>query len=77
MKGNDVYVNDYYTLAGVMEGKGKIKGYNYVLKDNYFDEDTAEKAEMKMQQLALNYVIKGKKVDYIIGSDLSNQIGFS
>lgn len=77
MKCNDIYINKYYTLAGVLEGKGKIKNYDYILKEPYYGEATAEKAEMKMQRQAVEYVVGTEKVDYLLGGDLSDQIAFS
>lgn len=75
IKYNNVYLNDYFTIASPDEEKGAIKNANMYIKDYFYGEKTAEKAEGKMQRVALNN-LKGKDdVDVIIGGELANQLG--
>lgn len=74
-----VYLNDYVSLSGFKEGKGLIKGFDYIVKDYYDNEKTFEKAEVKFQKTVLdNLLIKNKlssnNIDLLIGGDLINQI---
>lgn len=72
---NNVYLKDYYSVAGPLEAKGRIKKYDMVLNDYHFDQDTFEKAEGKMQEIVINYLIsKDKNSKVIVGGDLSNQL---
>ncbi len=74
----NVYLKDTYSLAGPLESEGKIKKYDATLKDYYYDEKTFIDAEVKMQKTVLdNLIFKNnlqKKLDCIIGGDLSNQL---
>lgn len=71
----DVYLKDYYSVAGKLEAEGSIKNYDLVMSDYYFDEKTFEKAEEKMQKTVLNYLLsKDKKSSIVVGGDLSNQL---
>ena len=71
----DVYLKDYYTVAGNLEAKGTIKNYDLIINDYHFNEKTFEKAESKMQQTVLNYLLsKDKKSMIVVGGDLSNQL---
>ena len=72
---NNVFLKDYYSIAGPKEAKGNIKNYDFVLSDYYFDESTYEKAEGKMQEMVLNYLLsKDNNCEVIVGGDLSNQL---
>ena len=71
---NNVYLKDYYSIAGEKEAKGNIK-YDFVLSDYYFDMDTYEKAESKMQKMVLDYLfMKDDRCQVVVGGDLSNQL---
>lgn len=71
----DVYLKDYYSIAGKLEKEGSIKNYDLVISDYYFGEKTFEKAEEKMQRTVLNYLLhKDNKCEVIVGGDLSNQL---
>ncbi len=74
LKFNNVYINNYYSIAGPKERLGKIKNYDLTFKDYYFGEKTFEKAEIKMQSVVLDYLLKNNSADIILGGDLSNQI---
>lgn len=82
MRFNNVYLEDYITLAGPEEYKGKIKNYNIVLKDFYYGMNTFEQAEIKMQKTVIEEImnknrLKDEDVNYLIGGDLINQISIS
>jgi len=70
----DIYINDWFSIVGPIEGKSNLKKYNLVMDDYYYGEKTFEKAEVKMQNVVLNYLLKSHKPDLIIGSDLMNQM---
>lgn len=67
------------SIAGKKESEGPLQGYfDYTNTDTYFGEKTWEKAECRMQQLALETLLQkaGKKerdVDLIFSGDLLNQ----
>ena len=70
----DIYINDWYTIVGPIEKKTNLKKYNLAMNDYYFGEKTFEKAEIKMQNIVLNNLLKTHKPDLIMGSDLLNQM---
>ncbi len=69
-----------YTIVGPKEGEGPLAEYfDSILKDDYFGEDSWEKAESKMLREAVKNAIKlsGKNdsdIDYLLAGDLLNQI---
>ncbi len=77
---NEPRIISSYSIAGKKEGEGPIgKCFDYVLDDDYFDEETFEKAECKMLSVAIERAIKTAKcrksdIDAIISGDLLNQI---
>ena len=73
IKYSNVYISDFFSIAGPLERVGKIKTYDMTFKDYYFGEKTFEKAEIKMQKVVINKLNK-KDINLIIGGDLSNQI---
>ena len=82
LKFSNVYINDYYTVAGPMEKNGKIKNYNYTIDDYYYGEKTFEKAEVKMQRKVIDNILfrnelNEKDIDLIIGGDLFDQIAIT
>ncbi len=76
-KYNNVYIRDYESIAGPMEEQGNLE-YPNTIKDYYYNEDKLEDAEIKMQNLCLNNLIKrnklNNKLDVVVGGDLLNQI---
>lgn len=81
-KFNNTYINDYYTLAGPYEKKGRIKNYNQTFDDLDFNTKCFEDAEIKMQKEVFNSIQKNnglnnKEIDLVIGGDLLNQITIS
>lgn len=75
-KYNNVYINNYYTLASKLEQQGNLKKINYIIDDYYFEEKTFEQAEIKMQQLVIDKILSEyhNQVDLVFGGELSNQI---
>lgn len=72
---NSVYFNDFFSIASHDEEEGYIKNANMYIKDYYYGEKTAEKAEGKMQRTALSNIKEKETIDLVIGGDLSNQLG--
>ena len=70
----DVYINDWFSIVGPKESKSNLKKYNLSIDDYYYNEKTFEKAEIKMQNVVLNYLLKTHNPDLIIGSDLLDQM---
>lgn len=76
---NNVYIKDYFSVAGPMEKNGQIRKFDMVADDYYFGESTFEKAEVKMQRIVVDNILYRNRlsinnVDCIIGGDLTNQI---
>ena len=67
------------SIAGKKESEGPLKNtFDYTSTDTYFGEKTWEKAECKLQQLALDTLLEKSKhamkdVDMIFSGDLLNQ----
>ena len=67
------------SIVGKKEGEGPLASYfDHILDDDYWGEDSWEKAESKLQKktagLAMSKSgITDKKIDYILGGDLINQ----
>lgn len=76
-KYNNVYIRDYESIAGPLENQGNLK-YPNTINNYYYNEDKLEDAEIKMQNICLNNLIKrnilNNKIDLIVGGDLLNQI---
>lgn len=78
MKFNKVYLSSSYSVVSKLEANGTIKDYDYVIDDYYFGLKTFEGAEVKMQRIVIDYLLqKGKKIDLIVGGDLSNQLAIT
>ncbi|MBQ4583660.1 MAG: stage V sporulation protein AD [Bacilli bacterium] len=82
LKFNNVYINDFYSVAGPLEKVGQIRKFDKTLDDYYFGEKTFELAEIKMQKTVIeNLLYKNKcttmEIDCLIGGDLTNQIAAS
>lgn len=81
-KFKNVYLNDYYTVVGPLEGESHLKKCDIVMNNYYFHEKTFEAAEVKMQRLVIDSVIKRNNllisdIDLLVGGDLTNQIAIS
>ena len=79
IKFNNVYINDYEAIVGPNEIKGNIKDIKNSINNFYYNENTFEKAQVKMQRNAIYNILKknnltNNDIDLIIGGDLSNQI---
>ena len=70
----DIYINDYFSVVGPLEAKSNLKGYNLSMDDYYYGEKTFEKAEVKMQNIVLDNLLKKSKPNLVMGSDLINQM---
>lgn len=79
---NNIYVKDYFSIAGPMEKRGQIRKFDMTLDDYYFNESTFEKAEVKMQRVVIDNLLyrnrlKEQDISCIVGGDLTNQIAAS
>lgn len=79
LKFNNIYIKDYFSVAGPMEKIGQIRKFDIIADDYYFGESTFEKAEIKMQRVVIDNLLYRNRlgihnVDCIIGGDLTNQI---
>lgn len=73
IKFKGIFLNDYSTISSQNE---KINTKFSV--DDFFDgEKTSEDAEVKMQTVVLNDILKTNKPDFLISGELSNQLGIS
>ena len=82
IKFKNVYLNDYFTIVGPLEKESHLKKVDLVMDDYYLGEKTFEQAEVKMQQLVIDNLIKKNNlqisdIDVLIGGDLTNQIAIS
>ena len=71
-KYKNVFINNWYTIAGKDENNGKLVGVDRYLNDFYDGEKTFEDTEVKMQKEVL-YNLSNDKTDLIVGGDLMNQ----
>lgn len=69
----DVYIKDFYSIAGTLENNGNLKNVNRYLRDYYDGEKTIEDCEIKLQKEVLKN-LTNNNTDLIVGGDLSNQI---
>lgn len=79
LKFNNVYLNDWLTIAGPLESNSKLKKIDMKMNDYYFGEKTFEKAEAKMQNIVVKNIIEKnelteKDINLIVGGDLLDQI---
>ena len=78
-KFNNVYLDETAVAIGKLEALGKMKSYaDIIYKDTYFDEESFEKAERKMQEDTINLIKKKKMlldtdIDFLFSGDLINQ----
>lgn len=75
---NNVYIKDAFTIAGPLESEGQIRKFDLSMDDYYYGEKTFIDAEIKMQRVVIDNLLYknklGKKIDILIGGDLSNQL---
>ena len=78
IKFNKVYIDSYYSVASKLENKGNLKNIDLVIDDYYYGLKTFEGAEIKMQRVVIDYLLKkNNKIDLIVGGDLSNQLAIT
>lgn len=66
-----VYIKDNSTISSYNE---KIYS-KFTCDDLFMGEKTSEKAEEKMQKIVYSDLSKNHQLDFVIGSDLSNELG--
>lgn len=75
---HNVYLKDAFSIAGPLESEGQIRKFDLTMDDYYYKEKTFIDAEIKMQKVVIDNLLYrnklGKKIDLLIGGDLSNQI---
>ena len=77
---NKVYIMASASVAGSKEGEGPLGDcYDHVEEDPYFGQKTWEKAESKMQEIALELVLKkaglkAEDIGYLVAGDLLGQL---
>ena len=74
-----VYLNSYFTVVGPLEKESHLKRYNLAMNDYYYGTKTFEQAEIKMQRVAIENLLKtncldNSNINVIVGGDLTNQI---
>lgn len=78
IKYNNAYIKDAFSIAGPLESEGQIRKYDLTMDDYYYKEKTFIDAEIKMQRVVIENLLyrnkMAKKIDLLIGGDLSNQI---
>ncbi len=81
IKFNNVYIKDAFTIAGPLESEGQIRKFDLTMDDYYYGEKSFIDAEVKMQKVVMDNLLYrnklGKKIDLILGGDLSNQLGIT
>ena len=78
----NVYLKAKYTVGSKKEKEGPLSEYiDYLFNDNYCNEKSFEKAEQRLNKVAIDGVLENnillKDIDLFIGSDLLNQISSS
>lgn len=75
---NNVYVGEVSTIAGPFVINGPYK-YDEIFEDFYDGEDTFEKCEIKQLRRCVDILLSriNSNVDFMISSDLMNQIAIS
>ena len=69
----NIYLGKYSGISS----KNEIINTDIKIDDLYFGEKTFEEAEEKMQGIIVDNIINQTKLDLIIGSDLTNQLGIT
>lgn len=75
-----VYVAGYACVGGKKEGEGPLgECFDLIEEDPYFGQDTWEKAESRMQQLAMQYAMhkagyESDDIKYLFAGDLLGQL---
>lgn len=81
IKFNNAYIKDAFSIAGPLESEGQIRKFDLTIDDYYYQEKTFIDAEIKMQRVVIENLIYrnklAKKIDLIVGGDLSNQTTIS
>lgn len=81
-KYTNVYLNDYFTLVGPLEKESHLKHFNLPMDDYYFGQKTFEQAEIKMQSVVIDNILKrnclnNSDISLLVGGDLTNQIAIT
>lgn len=82
IKFKNTYLNDYFTIVGPLEKESHLKKLDLTMDDYYLGEKTFEQAEVKMQKLVIDNILKRNSlnttdIDLLVGGDLTNQIAVS
>ncbi len=76
---NDVYLKDWFTIAGPLESNSRLKKLDIAMDDYYYGEKTFELAEVKMQKNVIQKLLDRNKlvqsdINLLVGGDLLDQI---
>lgn len=69
----NIYLGKYSGISS----KNENINTDFKIDDLYFNEETFEDAEEKMQRMIIDSLLKQTKLDLIIGADLTNQLGIT
>lgn len=76
---SNIYIKDAFSIAGPVEKRGSVQNYDLTMDDYYYKTKTFEQAEIKMQQVVIDNLLRKNHllhsdIDLLVGGDLSNQI---
>lgn len=79
---NPVYIHDRACIVGHLEKEGPLGEYFDTAEDQYFGQDTWERAEAQFQNAVYNKLLSGStldedKIDCVLAGDLLNQCSAS
>lgn len=79
IKYNNIFIKDWTSVVGPKEASSKLKKIDEKMNNYYYGEKTFEKAEAKMQKVAITNLLqknnlKENDIDLLIGGDLLDQI---
>lgn len=65
----------YLDISSTISSQNEKIDTKYTIDDYFIGEQTSENSEVKMTKMILNDLINHKKIDFLVGADLSNQLG--
>lgn len=71
------FKNVYLGKSSTISSENEKINTTFTIDDYFIGEQTIENSEVKMQKKVLDDIIKNQKIDTVIGSDLSNQLGIT
>ena len=71
------YENIYLGKYSGISSNNEDVNTDFKIDDLYFGKNTFEDAEVEMEKMVIDSILKNVKLDMIIGADLTNQIGIT